>query len=315
MSFPFQPVRCSFQVKTAQSNHSPSSMELFDSGQPKFKKSHGHPTKKWALKCSYPSIYVKLTDLLSKKITKWCANRSQGFFFRPDAMSLTTRFLFWRRATSQQDVPLQSVDIIVSELFAHFLVGEVKAGWRESRGGVDLKVIPIANPPRRIGQPIIFPSQTPVYVKVVKVKVMLAPAWVGREQEWVTREQGSWHLWGCHECRWSSEYERNTSQVLKRALYYPTAHNLCADEVEKPCRKNRRTWHPDVTAILSLQGDEVEWLAEKFGGPEWGELFCCRAQAGKRQLGKLHHRTHGPRWFPTGFFSPINRLNWCWMYR
>eukprot|EP00434_Breviolum_minutum_P028312 symbB.v1.2.025049.t1/scaffold2411.1/size79909/3 len=39
---------------------------------------------------------------------------------------------------TEEDVPLQSVDIIVSELFAHFLVGEV-----------------------------------------VKVKVMLAPAWVG----------------------------------------------------------------------------------------------------------------------------------------
>lgn len=94
--------------------------------------------KKWALKCRYPSIYVKLMDLLSKKIPKWCANRSQVLFFRPDAMS-STRFLFWRRATSQQDVPLQSVDIIVSELFAHFLVGEVKAGWRESRGGLILR--------------------------------------------------------------------------------------------------------------------------------------------------------------------------------
>lgn len=188
------------------------------------------------------------------------------------------------------------------------------ARWKkgdEKAGGFDLKVIPITNPPQRIGQPRIFDFKDPVYVKVVKVKVMLAPAWVGREQERVSREQGSWHLWGCHECRWSSEYERNTSQVLKRALYYPTAHNVCADEVEKPCRKNRRTWHPDVTAILSLQGDEVEWLAEKFGGPEWGELFCCRAQAGKGQLGKLHHWNHGPRWFPTGFFSPINGLNWC----
>lgn len=238
-----------------------------------------------------------------------------GFFFQ------TRRYV-----VDDQIFVLTACNVATGRSFAkcgHHRLRTLRAlfgGRGESRvtrkpGGVDLKVIPIANPPRRIGQPIIFPSQTPVYVKVVKVKVMLAPAWVGREQEWVTREQGSWHLWGCHECRWSSEYERNTSQVLKRALYYPTAHNLCADEVEKPCRKNRRTWHPDVTAILSLQGDEVEWLAEKFGGPEWGELFCCRAQAGKRQLGKLHHRTHGPRWFPTGFFSPINRLNWCWMYR
>lgn len=192
-------------------------------------------------------------------------------------------FFQTRRYVVDQIFVLTACNVATGRSFAkcgHHRLRTLRAlfgGRGESRvtrkpGGFDLKVIPIANPPRRIGQPTTFPSQTP-YTWRWKL------CW---------RQRG-WGEPGISDAATSVAGQVNTREThlkfLKahfttqlRTIYAPTKW------------KNRRTWHPGVTAILSLQG----------------------AQAGKGQLGKLHHRTHGPRWFPTGFFSPINNgLNWC----
>ena len=108
-----------------------------------------------------------------------CKQISGVFFFRPDAMSSIQIFVLTR------------CNVATGRSFAkcgHHRLRTLRAlfgGRGESRvtrkpGGFDLKVIPIANPPRRIGQPTTFPSQTPYTWKGESY----AGASVGREQEW-----------------------------------------------------------------------------------------------------------------------------------
>ena len=232
-------------------------------------------------------------DLLSKKIPKWCANRSQVLFFRPDAMSSTLIFV------------LTACNVATGRSFAkcgHHRLRTLCAlfGGRGERrvtrklGGFDLKVIPITNPPQRIGQPRIFDFKDPVYVKV---KVMLAPAWVGREQERVSREQGTWHLWGCHKRRWSSEYERSTSQLHKSAL--PN----CAQSMRRIGKTLQKTQKDHQIHILSAcKVMKLNDLLKSLEDQSEVNYSVAEHKLENGQLGKLHHRTHGPRWFPTGFF-------------